>query len=507
MALRDGGFGVSGGGRVFSRGAVPRGGPRAVPPRAAAVGSRYSRAVPAGTPGAVPWRGTSFVRTTPRAFPSGAPVRAPASPGAAVSRVSGFAQSAWSQLLALGARAQGFGAQLWGAIASSVLLQRGTGGGPADTAEGWSQQFETSGAQDRALVVSWYLGARYAWVRQGWGEARAADTGAPGSWSGTAARIQAQTFGDPDYRIPGVRIIGSLANGTEFLILQEGPTMGKAGGELSRPGETPARIFGITGISVDGVAQPLPGADDVTGGVARQIETTAATASLPRLVGAGPSANAGALARPAAPGFLPDPLTTTPADPTIRRPVEVERGGSVREQLARQLGQMAGVANGIRTGPDGQLVRAPGAGPLQTPANRRTYGPVTIEAPPVAPTIKAIAQEVGNIEQKLGKLLNPGPQDAPDWLGELQKLIDSLKEVNDSGRYTLSSPCQTGPDGAPVVRTREWGGKADSLSNIASRIDALALLLQDHKDLRQPICKGAPRSNVTITAYEVFPEE
>lgn len=108
------------------------------------------------------------------------------------------------------------------------------------------------------------------------------------------------------------------------------------------------------------------------------------------------------------------------------------------------------------------------------------------------PTLQGIAGELGRIENKLGAMLDPTPNTAPEWWQLLRDvgvpLIQALFNTTDSGEYTLTDVCP--PCGEePVEYPFEWGGSPFALANTNSRIDALALMLQKQKELKQPLCK------------------
>jgi len=127
------------------------------------------------------------------------------------------------------------------------------------------------------------------------------------------------------------------------------------------------------------------------------------------------------------------------------------------------------------------------------------------------PTLDGIAQEVGRIEGKLSRMLadglpgGGGGGGAPDGF-PWGKLIEFLLSIDGPGGYDLQGPCERGPDGELLPpRRAEWGASAGLERNILKRVDALAELLQHHKDLRQPICTPgrAVGQPVTVTFQEI----
>jgi hypothetical protein len=116
-------------------------------------------------------------------------------------------------------------------------------------------------------------------------------------------------------------------------------------------------------------------------------------------------------------------------------------------------------------------------------------------APPA--TLAGIAAEVGRIESKLNRLLNPSVSgDASDLLQLLwqaiQALVNSLTDNRPGGQYELSSPCVLDSNDERVVYTAEFPETEDNTAAVLARLDALAALLQIHKDLKQPICHQTP---------------
>lgn len=132
-------------------------------------------------------------------------------------------------------------------------------------------------------------------------------------------------------------------------------------------------------------------------------------------------------------------------------------------------------------------------------------------APPVTgngprPTPEGIAQELGRLEQKLARLSDPGPEGPGDGSDRLQllfdligRLIEFTTSMTSGGGYSLSSPCELDENGDRIVSTVEYAGAANSFGVLANKIDALAGVLQVHKDLKQPICKQTPAVGQPVT--------
>lgn len=132
-------------------------------------------------------------------------------------------------------------------------------------------------------------------------------------------------------------------------------------------------------------------------------------------------------------------------------------------------------------------------------------------APPVTgngprPTPEGIAQELGRLEQKLARLSDPGPAgngDGTDRLGLLFQILGNVVEfltsIQSGGGYGLSSPCELDENGERIVTTVEYSGAPTTLGVVLNKLDALAALLQAHKDLKQPICKQKPAVGQPVT--------
>jgi hypothetical protein len=176
------------------------------------------------------------------------------------------------------------------------------------------------------------------------------------------------------------------------------------------------------------------------------------------------------------------------------------------------------------TGPDGNPAVPDTDTTTDTPTDQHTPvagdDPVTGNGP--APTLQAMAREMGRQEQKLGRLLErvgnpnrptgPGvdPPSIPDLLGLLRQVLELLGSIDGAGAYEISSPCNVDPaTGEPVPPLlAEWGGSVGLERNILKRVDALAELVQHHKDLPQPICRGPRPTGEHVTVnFEQVPDD
>lgn len=202
--------------------------------------------------------------------------------------------------------------------------------------------------------------------------------------------------------------------------------------------------------------------------------------------------------------------------------------------------------------PGGSPGRAPGRAPGSAPAPAPLPGPSTPpalpQAPPItaggvqpqlppapqitapgttflpggrplvpngpAPTMQSIATELGKLEQKLEILLNP--QDDLSPLDLLNRVIDQVENIEflieqlfppgpytfEAGAYQLAPVCDRDAEGELVPPLEApWAGGEGEFNELRQRLDALALLIQHHKTLKQPTCGGigiTPPGNVTV---------
>lgn len=122
-----------------------------------------------------------------------------------------------------------------------------------------------------------------------------------------------------------------------------------------------------------------------------------------------------------------------------------------------------------------------------------------------APTLQGIAQEVGRIERKLEVMNTPNaPGNLIDKFDLLRDLIGPLVEAflsSTSGTtYTMDSPCEVDAEGfkLPAVEV-EAPGALTYFGLVLNRLDALAELLQVHKNLKQPNCRQKPPTGEFVT--------
>jgi hypothetical protein len=165
------------------------------------------------------------------------------------------------------------------------------------------------------------------------------------------------------------------------------------------------------------------------------------------------------------------------------------------------------------TTPSGQVQPTPQLPPVKTPTTVHVVNGTQIPANGPQATPQGIAQELGRIENKLGRLLSPKSdqpgqqQDRLGWLHDnIGNIIDFFLSINAGGEYRISSPCVLDEEGQRIERVVEYEGSLQSLGVISNKIDALAALLQEHKDLKQPICRETPATggqSVTVNFVQI----
>ena len=157
-----------------------------------------------------------------------------------------------------------------------------------------------------------------------------------------------------------------------------------------------------------------------------------------------------------------------------------------------------------QTNADGSRQTAALPGAITTPVGNEKIGPVTITTNAPQATLAGIAGEVGRIEQKLAKMIRPPADgDLTDRLGLIGSVLKAIYEEFftglPAGGYILSSSCEKDEQGdrieyqVPILATQ------NRFDAIYERLDALADLIQTHKDLKQPICRGTQPTGQPVT--------
>lgn len=163
----------------------------------------------------------------------------------------------------------------------------------------------------------------------------------------------------------------------------------------------------------------------------------------------------------------------------------------------------------VPVGPDGKPIPQPKPDPITTPNDQTNIGIITIPGPGPAPQadLQGIATEVGKIERKLEIMLLKDafqlpelpPQDLGPLFDAMQEILDILQGSYGSGAYQLVAPCQEG-----VTATASWAAGAGQFDRLSAKVDALAAIIQAHKNQRQPTCvQGKDGQPVTVQFQEI----
>lgn len=198
---------------------------------------------------------------------------------------------------------------------------------------------------------------------------------------------------------------------------------------------------------------------------------------------------------PAAPPSPGTPNRTAPPAPAPVTPVLPFPGWPVQPP-----------PDATQTQPDGTLAPTPKAPPTTTPTDTHVVDGIPIPGNGPRPTPEGTAKELGRIENKLARLLDPKsdgpgqPKDRLSWLRDnITNIVDFFLSIQAGGTYELSSPCEVDENGDRVVRSVEYAGALQSFGVLNNKLDALAALLQEHKDLKQPICRQTPAVGEPVT--------
>lgn len=202
--------------------------------------------------------------------------------------------------------------------------------------------------------------------------------------------------------------------------------------------------------------------------------------------------------RPNVPAGQPGPATAPGALPAI---TPGPGQAPAQQPLPSTFPQVDPLRPPVPIGPAGvPVVPAPLPVPV-TPPDIVTEGGIQIGdagARP-RPDLDSIAREMGRQEQKLAGLLSGlGYPEAFD------RLLDLLTSINTGGSYSIRPACGTDANGNPLppIEVPIQPTIGDNAAIIA-RLDAIAELIDHHKQLRQPICKGKPTGeSVTVTFVE-----
>lgn len=140
--------------------------------------------------------------------------------------------------------------------------------------------------------------------------------------------------------------------------------------------------------------------------------------------------------------------------------------------------------------------------------------PIPGTAPAPQPTPEGIARELGRIERKLEIMNTPGtPGNIVDKIGDISQVVGPLLEAlivsGMGGKYLLDSPCEVNEDGTKKDPIEvPYSGAINMLGLLNNKLDAIADLIQVHKNLKQPNCKVKPPAGEWVTVqFEEFSSE
>ena len=355
-------------------------------------------------------------------------------------------------------------------VANSVVVGQGDGSGylqpVVSNPQYWSNPYGMVLPPDNASVSTWYQ-----WVApelgQGWG------------WS---YRYSWEADGQ---QMSGYVTAGILGNpATDSRTFEQGPLMQVSWVRQGTPDPLPEAepVYPQPAPNPQVVPEPLP----------EPQRLPAQPRPLPLVVPAVP--NADPVAPPANPPGTP---TTTPATRPATRP----QAPPVPAPLPITTPKPA-----TQPTENGALVPQAPPPPVKTPVDAHIVNGQPIKSPGPQPTPEGIAQELGRVEKKLAQLLDPKwdtpgqPRDRLGWLRDnIGNIVDALLSIPGGGEYRLSSPCELDESGNRIERVVEYDGNLQSLGVVSNKIDALAELLQVHKDLKQPICRQLPPVGQPVT--------
>jgi hypothetical protein len=119
-----------------------------------------------------------------------------------------------------------------------------------------------------------------------------------------------------------------------------------------------------------------------------------------------------------------------------------------------------------------------------------------------------IAQEVGRIERKLDLMNTPGSgpngfENLAELLGLLEQIWEFLTASTSGTTYTLDSPCEVDGEGVKLPPIEiDAPGAANQFQVLLNRTDALAELIQAHKNLKQPNCRNRLTGEIVTVNFE-----
>jgi hypothetical protein len=252
----------------------------------------------------------------------------------------------------------------------------------------------------------------------------------------------------------------------------------------------------------------------------KALETPAAPEPLPlpayppqpATVPAVPDAEPVTQPEPATPAQPPQriaPPVTVPSSPPWVTP---SRPGSTPGSVPGQFPSQNPTQPTQPTAPDGTVTPTQPGPVTQTQPGSIVPWPGAPSIPAIGPAprpdLQGIAQEVGRIERKIDLMNTPGSgQNGFENLGELLGLLEqiwSFLSATASGTtYTLDSPCEVDEEGIKLPPIEiEAPGASTTFQALLNRTDALAELIQAHKNLKQPGCKHKLAGEIVTVNFQ-----
>lgn len=121
------------------------------------------------------------------------------------------------------------------------------------------------------------------------------------------------------------------------------------------------------------------------------------------------------------------------------------------------------------------------------------------QQPPATP--QGIAKELGRLESKVAAIGGKSGLDLERIVELIRSLLPEAPEYRyPAGRYLLYPVCEYDEQGRPLPpREATWNAGTGEMAELRQRVDAIANLLQFHKELRQPVCRGLPPVGQPVT--------
>jgi hypothetical protein len=215
----------------------------------------------------------------------------------------------------------------------------------------------------------------------------------------------------------------------------------------------------------------------------------------------------GSPSRPGAPAPVITPTQPRPFAPPWIQPNTPTAPGSVPGQFPSNPTQPT-----QPTAPDGTVTPTQPGPVTQTQPGSVVPWPGAPSIPAIGPAPRAdlvgIAQEVGRIERKIDLMNTPGSgpngfENLSELLGLLSLIYEFLTASASGTTYTLDSPCEVDEEGVKLPPIEiEAPGAATTFQALLNRTDALAELIQAHKNLKQPGCKHKLAGEIVTVNFQ-----